>query len=363
MAFLSCAYFLGLPLLAQTGRIVLPHFAADKANFESQITIENRSDRRQTFSIQHRRENGNFLSLQNISLAAGERQFLELPNVDGIEPSHALIDGSAGLFAGITYTPTMNRDNPIFIQGITQFSKRWRIYPSNWNESFDGLAIVNPSCLSTIVRVRLYDKKGNFIEEIQRGAPLEQSAKWVFSPENYFAYQPGIFLEIAGDQQLAVMSLKGNRDFQREDSILVGNLAVPFSHYEDMRIRLNENRDKWSRAGFGGNYQYQMSRICFCLPEYTQPVQIKVANFQFNTLDYLATGMPVELARITDFVTIEGLFDLIETAFDRNISDVYVTYHETLGYPTSVGFDLDSCLADEEYSFQITQVETLDPNN
>lgn len=353
-------FFAALPLLAQSGKVVLPHFAADEANFKTQITVENRSKHQRIFPLRYLSDSGGFLTLQNITLAPGQRQIFDIQKFENAKASHAIFEGGADLFAGITYTPSGNPDNPIFIPAISEFSKRWRTYPSNWNESFDGLVIVNPGCFPTLVRVQLFNEMGEKVEEFQRGAPLEDAGKWVFNLGDVFQYQRGAYLEISADQPIAVMSLKGNKDFQREDSILVGNLATPYSPYEDMRVELRANRDKWSTSGFGGSYQFEMQRLCFCLPEFTQPVQIKVRDFQFESLNYVTSGEALDVGQVEQYLTVESLFDYIDTSFDKNVADVSVTYHPTFGYPTSVVVDFDGCLADEEVRYVINELGTRD---
>lgn len=348
--FLSMLALTSTAVLSQDG-MVLPHFAADQDSFSTKITIENRGKGEQTFRMRHLNDAGDFISTQEFKLAAGETQIHGIAEFDGVQASHAIFDPADGLFAGVTFTPTNNSQNPIFVQGITEKSKRWRVYPSNWNLSFDGLAIVNSSCFETPVRIRLFNAMGELQDEVQRGAPLPRFGKWLVSLEKLFNYETGNYIEVIGDAGLAVMALKGNRQFQRVDSFLVGNLAVPFSTYEDMKVELRENQEKWSLAGFGGNYQIQVRRLCFCLPEFQEPINISVSGFRFQALTYSTSGEPLEVGRIPDFHTVESLFDFIENAFNRNVSNVYITYDETYGYPSQVSIDYDACLADEEVTY------------
>ena len=354
--------FAFLPLAAQSGRIVLPHFAADKTKFETQIMVENRTQTNKPFAIRSVDSNGNFVALTNLELNPGERRYLEMPQIGGTEASHAMIDGGQGILAGVVYIPVQNQENRIFIEAIDNFSKRWRVYPNNWKDTFDGLVIVNPACFETSVEISLFGADGALVDQLTRARGLASGAKWVLDPADHFEYQPGAYFEINSTLAVAVMSLKGTLQLDRDDSFLVGNLAMAEDGNEQLRLELEANRDKWTRSGFGGSYSMQMRRICFCVPDYLNPVNIDVSNFEFASVTDAGSGEPVELGRVTGYHTVSSLFDFIERALDLQAANVYVTYDETYGYPTMVSVDWDVCLADEETGYAITELEPLDPN-
>jgi len=362
LSIMGLLLFAAIPVAAQSGRIVLPHFAADKTKFETHIMVENRTDTDKLFAIRAKTQDGAFVALTNLELAAGERRYLDMEDIGGTEASHAMIDGAQGILAGVLYIPVQNRDNRIFIEGIERYSKRWRVYPNNWKDTFDGLVIVNPACFSSNVEISLFDSNGTLIDKLTKERNLSSESKWVLNPADHFEYQPGAYFEINSDNAVAVMSLKGTLQLDREDSFLVGNLAMAVDGNEALRLELEANRNKWSQAGLGGNYTMQMRHICFCVPDYLDPVNIEVADFEFASITDANSGEPVELGRATGYHTVSSLFDFIERALDLQTANVYVNYHETYGYPTDVNVDWDVCLADEETGFAILELDPIDPN-
>ena len=51
---------------------------------------------------------------------------------------------------------------------------------------------------------------------------------------------------------------------------------------------------------------------------------------------------------------IADLFDIIDTACTKPYASLFVTYDADRGYPTSMGYDVNECIADEENSYTVT---------
>ena len=56
--------------------------------------------------------------------------------------------------------------------------------------------------------------------------------------------------------------------------------------------------------------------------------------------------------------TIDGLFDKIQDAIDREAVRLTVSYDPEIGYPTSVSIDYSLTIIDEEFSFTATSYES-----
>ena len=54
-----------------------------------------------------------------------------------------------------------------------------------------------------------------------------------------------------------------------------------------------------------------------------------------------------------DYLSIDGLFDLIQDAIDRSAFQISVKYHGELGYPLWAAIDYDRRIMDEEKGFQV----------
>ena len=69
---------------------------------------------------------------------------------------------------------------------------------------------------------------------------------------------------------------------------------------------------------------------------------------------------PVSTDVLQSLQTIEELFDTIADAYAQNAAVISVTYDPDASYPVSVGIDYDLGIADEEFSLQITDVQSFD---
>lgn len=116
---------------------------------------------------------------------------------------------------------------------------------------------------------------------------------------------------------------------------------------DEVQTELNRQRRRW-RAQSIDDYTYTVQRICFCLPDYTAPVRVRVRDGAVTERSYAERSgeVPAEDARF--WPPVEGLFDLVQDAIDRDAHSIQVQYHPELGYPTSVQIDYDQMMADEE---------------
>ena len=106
--------------------------------------------------------------------------------------------------------------------------------------------------------------------------------------------------------------------------------------------------DKSSRAG---DYSFVLAPMCFCPREYVQPVRIRVANGVVASVTYVESGKTPEHDGFGRYVTVDGLFAVIQEGIDRKASRITVSYDPGLGYPKDVSIDYVANMADEEYAF------------
>lgn len=96
------------------------------------------------------------------------------------------------------------------------------------------------------------------------------------------------------------------------------------------------------------HYVYQLQPSCFCPPEYTQPIAIRVFKGLVQQADLVNSKKPLPAERKADAKTIEDLFKVIREAINRPAASVQVTYDPNYGFPSSISIDLDQMMADEE---------------
>jgi hypothetical protein len=97
------------------------------------------------------------------------------------------------------------------------------------------------------------------------------------------------------------------------------------------------------------NYSYTLRVNCFCVIERAGPHLIKVKDNKIVSVN----DQPYNLEQTGPLPTVNELFEIIHTRLAQKPFDQRLEYHPSLGYPTSVYFDMDERIADEEVGYII----------
>ena len=120
---------------------------------------------------------------------------------------------------------------------------------------------------------------------------------------------------------------------------------------------LSDARRRWTDKG-PSVYSIDLFRSCECTPEMSGPVVVNVQNGTVQSRFYRAGGtVPPNLAPA--FPGVEGLFDLIADARQRNAHRVEVRYDRELGYPAWLVIDYDRAVADDEFTYSVMAFRRL----
>jgi hypothetical protein len=110
---------------------------------------------------------------------------------------------------------------------------------------------------------------------------------------------------------------------------------------------LDEQRSLWASQDLT-DYTFDVSRSCYC--QFVGDVRVTVKDGVITDVTELAS----EVARDPEtFRTIDGLFDLVQDAYDRDAHEVQVEFDPSRGYPTRVWIDYVLMIADEEMGFTL----------
>ena len=109
-----------------------------------------------------------------------------------------------------------------------------------------------------------------------------------------------------------------------------------------------------------GSYRFTWRRSCECSQESTALIRITVQNGQIIQALNVETEQAVSAEVLSSLKTIEGVFDMVEDAYNEDAASIHITYDPTQHFPASVSIDYDLNVADEEFSLQITDVSSFD---
>lgn len=114
-------------------------------------------------------------------------------------------------------------------------------------------------------------------------------------------------------------------------------------------IRESNKKEKVWLAQNINNYSYTLRVNCYCVIERNGPHIIKVTNNKIVSVN----GQPYNTDLTGPLPTVNELFGIIKTKLAQRPFQQSIVYHPSLGYPTSVYFDMDERIADEEAGYII----------
>lgn len=342
------------PLAVAGEFLVIPHLASDARSFQTWVILENRTEVPQNMQITAYAF-GEIAGVIVVSLEAGERRTASLaslfPEKDVL--THMFCDRRDGLFVGVEYVPVTRPENRTYVEALRDFSQRWRIHPSNWQGTFDGVAIVNPGCYQTQLSIVQRQADGSYVAEIPlKTGLLDGFNKLLFNLGQVFQPIDGSYVEISADHPIAVVGLKGSLSQNTESSFLVGNQAEPYPQFEQLLGEVEANRLKWHTSSASTNYSFTLQGSCFC--PHQRAARVTVSSGQLSELVYVEDGTPVGLAETRNYSTIAELFDLIEAAVKKGADHVSVDWNSEFGYPNSITIDWLACAIDEEQYYLVS---------
>lgn len=127
---------------------------------------------------------------------------------------------------------------------------------------------------------------------------------------------------------------------------------------EEVQRELNRNRRQWEAQGLE-DYRYVARRGCFCPSEVVAPVVVEVRGGEVVARTYQESGEPVESTYAGLWPSLDGVFDIVQDAIDREAAQITVEYHSDLGYPQSIAIDYQENAVDEELAFTAGELDAL----
>ena len=125
--------------------------------------------------------------------------------------------------------------------------------------------------------------------------------------------------------------------------LLLGACASPTTPEND----LADYRTLWEAQRLK-DYTFDVVKNCYCLGR--ADVRVTVQGGVITGVTELAS----EVAHDPElFRTIDGLFDLVQDAYDQNAHEVQVDFDPGRGYPTRIWIDYVEMMADEEMGFTL----------
>ena len=199
-------------VMAQTR--IISHVTSASGGFTTTVVVENDAAVARTATFDAYDNGGALLGTATLDLEPGtvvSRTAEELFSVAGV--SHFVIRDSDDLQVGVNYDFQAGNGSPAFVKDQTTQGSNWRMFPGNWDNVFDGVAVVNTGEVATDVWIAQKDLAGNIIDTRQIATGLAPNAKALYvigSPNGSdFSSETPSYYEVSGEQLLAITALRG----------------------------------------------------------------------------------------------------------------------------------------------------------
>lgn len=153
------------------------------------------------------------------------------------------------------------------------------------------------------------------------------------------------------------MSIKAPRPprwrTRRVASVLHIAALAPVSCSDPMvpdQPRLVEQRELWASQGLS-DYSFEVRRLCFC--PLRERVRVRVVDGAVAGAVDLVADEELGGDEVGWYLSIDGLFDLLDEAYGQGAHRVEVEFHASQGYPTHLWIDYHENIADEELGFTL----------
>ncbi|WP_150910724.1 DUF6174 domain-containing protein [Marinobacter halotolerans] len=121
---------------------------------------------------------------------------------------------------------------------------------------------------------------------------------------------------------------------------------------------LDDARQLWRQSGVA-HYVVTAQQTCFCPRELVQPIRLEVENGRVVAMEGL--NQPLNHLSQADArrMTVEGLFEFIQKAVDRQAHKLDVSYDSEFGFPTHIDYDGHPMMADDELQFRLSDFDPV----
>jgi len=118
----------------------------------------------------------------------------------------------------------------------------------------------------------------------------------------------------------------------------------------------NSKRKQWKSLNIS-NYSFDFRWICFCIPDYLEPVNISVKNGVISQIISIKESKVIQGNQASFFKTIDGLFDYIQDMIECNAYRITIDYHDHIGFPLEGDVDKNKLVVEDEESFIVSNFQ------
>ena len=117
----------------------------------------------------------------------------------------------------------------------------------------------------------------------------------------------------------------------------------------DIADQIQTYKKIWEASGIN-HYELEVQKLCFCLPDAVRLMVFEVEDNVIKSVRYADSGDEVDTGLYNQYNTVDGMFKLVEEAFQTDPAEISVAYNEKFGYIKELTIDYQENIADDEFT-------------
>jgi len=194
---------------------LIPHLTSSTGGFQSTLILENSSDLPQPYQLQGKTAAGALTISQAGTLQPGQTVWQNAASWLGASAAYLVIQpGTAeAIEISVAYQASSGVSSAAHLRSTSDYAPRWRLFAGNWDEVFDGVAVINMG--SQVTQVTLHQLDGGDAELaslnlIPSLAPGAKALAILGAPGNQpIGNRQDVVYEVRSAQPLALTALRG----------------------------------------------------------------------------------------------------------------------------------------------------------
>lgn len=198
-----------LPLDAQNS-ILIPHITRAGGGFATRIVIENSGNSPKSVTLRPFSQDGTPLQPIERLVAGFVSEFHGAVELLGAEASHVVVEGPSAIRVSAEYT-AQGSGSPVQVRSTSLSEGYYRLQVGNWDEVFDGVALVNLDDHQADVFLEQFDDDGQSLgcEWIAEGLTPMAKSLFVIGGPSGSDFVPGGYFNLSSTAEIAVTALRG----------------------------------------------------------------------------------------------------------------------------------------------------------
>lgn len=191
---------------------MISHVTAPNGGFQTTVILSNHTTESQDYRLTPFTADGQILAPVSGNIAAGETQFIPAPDLFSGEVSHFTVGDEDQISLTVAYQKSGGEASPAHVGLSDQRAYGWRIYPGDWDDVIDGVALVNTGTTAQAITVRRMDAQGRVLREVEILPQLAANGKGLYLFEEDFSNGEESYFEVTSSGLTALTALRFARD-------------------------------------------------------------------------------------------------------------------------------------------------------